>query len=80
MATDPKDPTTTDAEHQPVLDRVQEVSRKADGEPDQMAGFEVVEDPEADAEAALASRARQVEPEEATSRSRRRRSSNSEES
>lgn len=58
MATDPNDPTTTEDENQPVLDRVQEVSKKADGTPDQMAGFEVIEDPDADAEAATQSRRR----------------------
>lgn len=45
MATDPNDPTTTEAENQPVLDRVQEVSKKPDGTPDQMDGYEVI-DPE----------------------------------
>jgi hypothetical protein len=69
VATDPNDPTTTEDEHQPVLDRVQEVSKKADGTPDQMEGFEVIEDPEADAE--KAARARQASPEEATTRRRR---------
>lgn len=58
MATDPDDPTTTEEEHQPVLDRVQEVSKKADGTPDQMDGFEVIEDPAADAEKATQSRRR----------------------
>lgn len=58
MATDPDDPTTTEDEHQPVLDRVQEVSKKADGTPDQMDGFEVIEDPDADAEKATQSRRR----------------------
>lgn len=69
MATDPNDPTTTEDEHQPVLDRVQEVSKKADGTPDQMEGYEVIEDPDADAEAAT--RSRQAAPEEATTRRRR---------
>ncbi len=70
MATDPNDPTTTEEEHQPVgVDRVQEVSKKPDGTPDQTDGFEVIEDPEADADAATESRAprrgraRKVEPE-----------------
>lgn len=71
MATDPNDPTTTEDEHQPVLDRVQEVSKRADGTPDQMAGYEVIEDPDADAEAASQSRRsrrRKAEPEEAVER------------
>lgn len=67
MATDPNDPTTSEEEHQPVVDRVMEVSKKADGTPDQMDGYEVIEDPEADAEAAEAAapkrRSRKVEPE-----------------
>lgn len=58
MATDPNDPTTTDEEHQPILDRVQEVSKKADGTPDQMDGYEVIENPDADAEKATQSRRR----------------------
>ena len=71
MATDPNEPTTTEDEHQPVLDRVQEVSKKADGTPDQMDGFEVIEDPEADAEAATQSRRgrrRKADAEEAVER------------
>lgn len=73
MATDPKDPTTTEDEHQPVMDRVQFVSKKADGTPDQMDGFEVIEDPDEDAEAAADStapkrRGRKANVEEATER------------
>jgi hypothetical protein len=57
MPSDPKDPTTTDDEHQPAgVDRVMEVSKKPDGTPDQTAGFEVIEDPDADAEKATKSR------------------------
>lgn len=71
MATDPDDPTTTDEEHQPKgVDRVQEVSKKADGTPDQTAGFETIEDPDAEAEKATKSRARQVTVEETTTRKR----------
>lgn len=46
MATDPNDPTTTEAENQPVLDRVQEVSKHPDGTADQMDGYEVIEEEE----------------------------------
>ena len=45
MATDPNDPTTI--EHQPVVDRVVEVSKYPDGSPAQNAGYEVVDDEEA---------------------------------
>lgn len=72
MATDPNDPTTTEEENQPVLDRVQDVSKKADGTPDQMDGYETIEDPEAEAQAATESRQRQVDVEEATTRSSKR--------
>jgi len=41
VATDPNDPTTV--EHQPVLDRVMEVSKNADGTPAQMDGYEVID-------------------------------------
>ncbi len=55
MATDPNDPTTTDDEHQPTagVDRVQEVSKKSGGDPDQSDGFEVIpaDDPEGEPEA-----------------------------
>lgn len=50
MANDPKDETTVEGEHQPVLDRVQFVSKKADGTPDQMDGFEVIDDEEEEEE------------------------------
>lgn len=71
MATDPNDPTTTEEEHQPVVDRVREVSKKADGTPDQMDGYEVIEDPEedaAEAEEATPRRSRRKKVEEATER------------
>jgi hypothetical protein len=71
MATDPKDPTTTDDENQPVLDRVQEVSKKADGTPDQMDGFEVIgddEETEPTPDAAPRRRGRKPAVEEATER------------
>jgi hypothetical protein len=72
MATDPNDPTTTDDENQPVLDRVQEVSKKADGTPDQMDGFEVIptDDDEAEEEPAprRRGRPRKADVEEATER------------
>lgn len=48
MATDPNDPTTTEAENQPVLDRVMEESKRPDGTVDQMDGYEVI-DPEEEA-------------------------------
>jgi hypothetical protein len=41
LATDPKDPTTI--EHQPVVDRVVEVSKNPDGSPAQREGFEQVD-------------------------------------
>jgi hypothetical protein len=43
---DPKDPTTVEGEHQPVLDRVLEPSKGPDGNPVQMDGFEVIEEEE----------------------------------
>lgn len=46
MAKDPKDPTTVEGEHQPVLDRVLEPSKAPDGSPVQMDGFEVIEEEE----------------------------------
>jgi hypothetical protein len=46
MPNDPNDPTTVEGEHQPVSDRVMEVSKKADGTPDQLDGFEVIEEEE----------------------------------
>lgn len=47
MASDPNDPTTTDDEHQPIgADRVQIVSKRADGTPDQTPGFEVIDNDE----------------------------------
>jgi hypothetical protein len=48
MATDPNDPTTV--EHQPVVDRVMEVSKNPDGSPAQREGYEVI-DPEEEAAA-----------------------------
>lgn len=69
MASDPNDPTTTDDEHQPTggVDRVQEVSTNSDGTADQTDGYEIIEDPEEEAEAAAASkvkrRSRKTEPE-----------------
>lgn len=51
MANDPNDPTTVEGEHQPVSDRVLEVSKKADGTPDQLDGFEVI-DPDEEGTAA----------------------------
>lgn len=75
MASDPNDPTTTDEENQPTsgVDRVQQVSIKSDGTPDQGEGYEVIEDPEADAEDATESRttkrrSRKTEPETAAER------------
>lgn len=75
MATDPNDPTTTDEENQPTsgVDRVQQVSTKSDGTADQSDGYEVIEDPEEDAEAATESRqpkrrSRKSEPETAAER------------
>jgi hypothetical protein len=41
MATDPNDPTTV--EHQPVVDRVAEVSKNPDGSPAQREGFEQID-------------------------------------
>lgn len=80
MATDPNDPTTI--EDQPVLDRVMEVSKNADGSPAQMEGFEVIDPDETTADEPAAAqvsgvvadaegRARQAAPEETTSRRRR---------
>lgn len=46
MATDPNDPTTTEQENQPVLDRVQQESKYADGTVAQMDGYEVIEEEE----------------------------------
>lgn len=76
MATDPNDPTTTDAEHQPAgVDRVQEPSKNPDGSPAQREGFETIEDPDADAQAATESRSapadRQADVEETTTRRRK---------
>lgn len=74
MPTDPNDPTTTDEEHQPVgVDRVQEVSKRPDGTPDQTDGYEIIENPEEDADAAIESRqpkrrTRKSEPETAAER------------
>jgi hypothetical protein len=69
MASDPKDPTTTDDENQPVVDRVQEVSKRADGTPDQMDGYEVIEDEEeAEAEEAPKRRGRKSPPEDTAAR------------
>lgn len=70
MATDPNDPTTNEDEHQPVLDRVQEVSKKADGTPDQMAGYEIVGDDAEEEEATprRRGRARKADVEEAVDR------------
>lgn len=47
MATDPNDPTTTEQENQPVLDRVQQESKYPDGTVAQMDGYEVIEEEEA---------------------------------
>lgn len=71
MATDPKDPTTTDEENQPVgVDRVQFVSYQKDGTPDQTPGFEVIETDEEEApeEAAPKRRGRKANVEEAAER------------
>lgn len=71
MATDPDDPTTTEDEHQPVLDRVQQVSKKADGTADQMDGFEVIapgEDEEEETVQAPRRRGRKAAVEEAVER------------
>lgn len=75
MATDPNDPTTI--ENQPVLDRVMEVSKNADGTPAQMDGYEVIDpDDEAAEEPAVAQVsgvvASQQEAEGATTTRRRR--------
>ena len=52
MATDPNDPTTTEAENQPVLDRVQQESKYPDGTVAQMDGYELIEEEEVEAEEA----------------------------
>jgi hypothetical protein len=46
MATDPNDPTTI--EHQPVNDRVMEVSKLPNGDPSQNPGYEVIDPEEED--------------------------------
>lgn len=67
MATDPNDPTTTEDENQPTagVDRVQEVSKKSDGTPDQSDGFEVIpaDEPDDEPEAEKPRRRRKAEPE-----------------